>query len=145
MNNDIKKLIEGKKIIGEGARRLVYDLGNGNVLKVAKLTSKNGIRSNKREIKAYNSSPSHIKKYLAAIREYDNEYLWLIMKKYNVHFPKSKKYNQILHKMRTKFREKGIIPYEVVNRQGKANFQNLRLKNNGKIVVIDYGNFKFCR
>lgn len=35
-------------IIGSGAKRLVYDLGNGTVLKVAK--SKNGIRNNGTEI-----------------------------------------------------------------------------------------------
>jgi hypothetical protein len=67
------------------------------------------------------------------------------MKRYLLHFPKSKKYNQKLHKVRTKFKKNGIIPHEVVSRRGAPNFQNLRLKNNGEIVVIDYGNFRLRR
>jgi hypothetical protein len=143
MNVDIEIIINEKKIIGEGARRLVYDLGNGNVIKVAK--SKYGIRSNKREVKTYYSAPSRVKKHIAKIREYDKGFYWLIMKKYAVHFPKSRKYKKKLDKVRTEFRGHGIIPYEVVGRHGKPNFQNLRLKTSGKIVVIDYGNFEFYR
>jgi hypothetical protein len=139
-DNDIKMMIYGKKFIGEGARRRVYDLGNGNVLKVAK--SKYGIRSNKREIKTYKTAPSQVRKYIAKIRDHDVEYRWLVMKNYQLLFPKTKKYKRKLHKVKTKFKKNGIIPYEAYS-QGEPNLQNLRIKNNGKIVVIDYGNFEY--
>lgn len=37
----LKRLLKGKKVIGIGTRRIVYDLRNGKVLKIAK--SKFGI------------------------------------------------------------------------------------------------------
>jgi hypothetical protein len=140
MSNDIKMMTDGKKFIGEGARRRVYDLGNGNVLKVAK--SKYGIKSNKKEVRIYNSAPSRVKRHIAKVRDHDKGYRWIIMKYYSTHFPKQEKYKLKLHKVRTRFRRNGIIPYEAYS-QGEPNFENLRLKKNGKIVVIDYGNFEY--
>jgi hypothetical protein len=139
LNMAINK-IKGKKMIGSGARRIVYDLGNGYVIKVAK--SKYGIISNKREVITYKSSPVPVKKWLGEITDYDYKYHWVTMKKYNQKFPHLKKYKQKLYQLRRLFRNNGIIPYEVVSRKGAPNFQNLRLKKNGEIVVIDYGNFK---
>jgi len=144
LTTDIKEIIHGKTYIGEGARRRVFDFGNGNVIKVAK--SKYGIKSNKREVKLYKWASGRLKKYLAKIRDFDHRYRWVIMKKYDAHFPNSKKYERKLRKMRIRFKRVGISPYEVVMaRTGKPNFANLRLKKSGKIVVIDYGNFKFYR
>jgi hypothetical protein len=140
MNDEIKMLIDGKQFIGEGARRLVYKWDDRNVLKVAK--SKYGIRSNKREVKTFKSAPLHVRKYIAKIRDYGKGYHWLIMKKYSDHFPNSKKYRHKLKKVSKRFKKNGIIPYEVVRSlTGKPNFENLRLKRSGRIVVIDYGNF----
>jgi hypothetical protein len=138
-DEDIRMMIHGKKFIGEGARRRVYDLGNGNVLKVAK--SKYGIKSNKREIRTYKSAPSQVKKYIAKIRDHDDQYRWLVMKNYQLLFPQTKKYKKKLRKVKTRFKRNGIIPYEAYS-QGEPNLQNLRIKKNGKIVVIDYGNFE---
>jgi hypothetical protein len=138
LNMAINK-IKGKKIIGSGARRIVYDLGNGYVLKVAK--SKYGIKSNKREVITFNSSPVQVKKWLGEITDYDYKYHWLTMKKYIQKFPHLKEYKRKLYHLRRISRSYGIIPYEVVSRKGEPNFQNLRLKKNGEIVVIDYGNF----
>jgi hypothetical protein len=129
------------KIIGVGKRRIVYDLGNGNVLKVAK--SKHGIKSNKREVITFNSSPARVKKRLGEIIDYEYKYHWVTMKKYSRKIPHLKKYKRKLHRLRRLFRKYGIYPYEVVSRKGKPNYQNLRLKKNGKIVVIDYGNFRY--
>jgi hypothetical protein len=140
MSNHIKKMIKGKNIIGLGARRVVYDLGNGYVLKVAK--SRYGIKSNKKEVFINRSSPSKIKKHLASIIKYGDGCGWLVMKKYTLNIPDSKEYRRKLFELRTKFRKNGIVPYEVVTRHGKPNYQNIRLKDNGKIVIIDYGNFK---
>jgi hypothetical protein len=132
-----------KKIVGVGARRIVYDLGNGYVLKVAK--SKYGIKSNKREVIIFNSSPARLKKLLGEITDYEYKYHWVTMKKYTHKFPHLKEYKRKLYQLRRLFRNYGIMPYEVVSRKGEPNYQNLRLKKNGRIVVIDYGNFIFRR
>jgi hypothetical protein len=132
-----------RKIIGVGARRVVYDLGNGYVVKVAK--SKYGIKSNKREVKTFNSCSTRVKKLLGKITNYDYKYHWVIMKKHTRKFPHLKKYKRKLSQLRRLFRKYGIYPYEVVSRKGKPNYQNLRLKKHGRIVVIDYGNFRFRR
>jgi integrase len=140
MNENIKKMIKGKKIIGVGSRRVVYDLGNRYVLKVAK--SKYGVTSNRKEINIYKASPSPIRKYLATIKKYGSG--WVVMKKYSRNFPKSKEYEQKLYKLKSKFRENGITPFEIFSTfHKKPNWENVRLKPNGEIVVIDYGNFEY--
>jgi hypothetical protein len=143
MDLDIKMMIDGKSFIGEGARRLVYNWGPRSVIKVAK--SIFGIRSNKKEVIIYHSAPFRVRKYISKIRDYDKEYRWLIMKKYNVHFPKSKIYKLKLKKVRNRFKKNRITPYEVTRLTGKPNFENLRLNSKGRIKVIDYGNFIFRR
>jgi len=138
-----KVRIKGKTFIGSGARRIVYDLGNGYVLKVAK--GKYGIKNNKREVRTYKSSPASIKKLLGEITGYEKKYNWIKMKKYTRKFPHLKGYRRKLYRVRNVLRNYGIIPYEVLSRRGLPNYQNLRLKQNGRIVVIDYGNFRFRR
>jgi tRNA A-37 threonylcarbamoyl transferase component Bud32 len=132
MNKYIRKKIQGRKVIGSGRRRIVYDLGNGFVLKVA--TSKYGIIVNKREGKMYESVPSRIRIYLAQIKKFGKG--WIIMKKYVQQVPKSQSYKRKVLNMKSTLRKNGIIPDDVSRR-------NIRLKPNGQIVVIDYGNFKF--
>lgn len=90
----------------------------------------------------YKSSPYHIKKNLGYIQKYGHGYSWLIMKKYGKNLPKSKKYRRKLFKLRTKFNQNNLAPYEIYLKNSKPNYGNLRLKQNGEIVVIDYGNFK---
>jgi hypothetical protein len=143
LNDNIKKMIKGKKHIGLGARRVVYDLGNGYVLKVAK--SKYGIKNNKKEVMMYKSSPLVIKKHLGHIQKHGDGYRWLVMKKYHLNFRKTVESMRKLWVMKHKFIKNGIIPYEVSRRRGGPNFQNLRLKSNGEIIVIDYGNFEYQR
>lgn len=138
--------IDECEVYGEGARRLVYDLGygsSGSVLKVPK--SKFGIISNKREVKLFRTSSWRLKKHLGTIREYGRGYKWVKMKKYTRLFPTSKKYARKLKKLRKLFRRYGIYPYEVVSRRGEPNYQNLRLNRHGVIKVIDYGNFQYSR
>jgi hypothetical protein len=74
MKKSIGNIIKGKKVIGSGVRRLVYDLNNGYVLKVSK--SEYGVKSNKREVITYASSPFHVRKHLAKILDYENESRW---------------------------------------------------------------------
>lgn len=133
MMNKIKKMIKGKKVIGVGKWRVVYDLGNRRVIKVAK--SKTGRSSNKKEVIVYKSAPSRIKKHLGTITKYGYGYHILVMKKYKRMFPRSKKYKRKLFALRRTFMRKGIIPHDL-------NSHNIRLKKNGLIVFIDYGNFE---
>lgn len=116
----------------------MYDIGNGLVLKVAK--SKYGIRSNRTEAKIYKLTPSRLKKHLGKLfKHMDN---WLIMKRYDRQFPKTKKYKRKLKKLKSRFKKKGIIAYEIFSRMRKRpNRNNLRLDSDGRIIVIDYGNF----
>lgn len=123
-----------------GARRAVFEFNNNFILKVAK--TKCGVKSNRREVMTYKIIPKKMKKHLAEIIKYDNGYHWLIMKKYIQPVPKTKIYRQKIFSMKAKFRRNGIIPYEVTGRRG-PNYHNIRLKPNGEIVVIDYGNFRF--
>ena len=67
------------------------------------------------------------------------------MRKYTRKFPHLKGYRRKLYRVRNVLRNYGIIPYEVLSRRGLPNYQNLRLKQNGRIVVIDYGNFRIRR
>jgi len=142
LNKDVRKWIKKKKKISSGKNRVVYDLNNGYVLKVVR--SKAGIGHNRREIKVYRSSGSSIRKHLAEIKDYGN--LWLIMKKYDKKFPKSSKaYRKKLKKLKSKFRRKGIDPKDMFNRNHNPKVKNLRLNRKGRIIVIDYGDFKFKR
>ena len=60
LNPYMKRKIKGKKRIGAGGTRIVYDLGNGNVLKIAK--SKKGIQCNKMEVTLYQDILETVKK-----------------------------------------------------------------------------------
>jgi hypothetical protein len=147
MNQCMKRKIKGKKFIGSGGTRVVYDLGNGYVLKIAKSTK--GILCNKMEVKLYESSLKPIKKYLAQIIDYDTAYRWVTMKKYDQKFPpNSPIYRRELMKLVKKFLDNGIIPSKGVGHYDKPYTPNLRLKHlrlkwSKQIVVIDYGGFKY--
>ncbi|WP_261302755.1 hypothetical protein [Paenibacillus andongensis] len=132
MKKKIKKMIKGKRVIGVGKWRVVHDLGNHHVIKVAK--SENGRSSNKQEVNIYKSVPSRFKKYLGKVITHGYGYRILIMKKYKRMFPRSKKYQRKLSSLKRRFMRKGIIPRDLHS-------TNLRLKNSGRIVIIDYGNF----
>ncbi|MFD0698101.1 hypothetical protein ACFQZT_28915 [Paenibacillus sp. GCM10027628] len=138
MKKNIQKMTKGKKVIGSGSSRVVYNWNNTQVLKVAK--SKLGIRCNRTEVIIYNSVPSRVKKYLAAVIRHGTGYRWLIMRKYSRKFPKSRRIESNVIDLRNKFESYGIIPHDTrVYKFG--HYQNLRLNRKGKIVVIDYGHF----
>jgi hypothetical protein len=141
LNKYMKRKIKGKKVIGSGGTRVVYDLDNGYVLKKAK--SKKGIRCNRTEVNIYKSSLKSLKKYLGQIIDYDTAYRWVIMKKYVRKFLNYPKYRRELMKIVKKFRDNGISPSKGVSHYEKPYAPNLRLKRNNQIVVIDYGGFKY--
>ncbi|MGK5508650.1 hypothetical protein ACSNN6_28340 [Brevibacillus formosus] len=132
-----------KKNIGSGVYRDVYDIGNGLVLKVAK--SKYGRCCNKKEVKMYMSSPYSVRKHLGRILEFDRDFSSIKMIKYVRKFPLSKIYRRKLMKTIAYFRNHGILPFDVITGKGKPRVNNLRLKRDGNIVFIDYGNFLYRR
>lgn len=143
MNEYMKRKIKGKKFIGAGGTRIVYDLGNGYVMKIAK--SQNGILCNRMEVSLYKTSLQPIKKYFARIIDYDKAYRWVTMKKYDRRFPNSPLYRRKLMEIVKIFTDNGIIPSNGVGNYHKPHAPNLRLKRNKQIVVIDYGGFKYDR
>jgi hypothetical protein len=139
LNKRVQQMIRGKSIIGLGARRIVYDLGNGYVLKVAK--SIYGVANNKREAAIYRGSPPKVRKHLGRIQKQEDDCSWLIMEKYPFECRNTRENRRKLADMRALFRRNGIVPYDIFDRH-RPNCQNLRLDANGNLVVIDYGNFK---
>ncbi|MEW9668942.1 hypothetical protein [Ammoniphilus sp. 3BR4] len=137
LDKKIRKLIKKKKVIGSGKARIVYDLGHGKVLKVAKKTC--GVKDNENEVNIYKSSSSSIRKHLARIKDHGTG--WLIMKKVHKEFPRSIHYKKKLLKLKHKLKRHGIIPADILTRHNNPKRSNLRIKK-GKIIVIDYGKFK---
>lgn len=112
--------------LGHGFYRLVYDLGNGYVLKVA--ISSSGMRCNELEYRLYASCTKHIKQHLCPVAGFGHG--WIIMKKMKVAGTGKHLKLKVLSK---KFRKAGILPYDM-KRANSAMYE-------GRIVVIDYGNF----
>ena len=148
----MKRKIKGKTFIGSGVTRVVYDLGGGYVFKIAK--SKKGILCNKKEVTMFKSQCfKPIQKHLAEIIDYDAGYRWITMKKYTRKLPNSAIYRHKLKKLVKAFWVNGILPSKRVGQYDHPYvpslrlklIKHLRLKRSGKIVVIDYGNFKFLR
>ncbi|RKN64598.1 hypothetical protein [Paenibacillus ginsengarvi] len=141
MNKKIKRMISGQKVVGGGMSRIVYDLGNGYVLKIAQ--SKDGIISNKREVTIYKSAPLILKKHLGHIKKYGDGYSWIVMKGYHLNFKKTDRIMRKLITMKADFRKYGIIPSDITSKNGNPNNKNIRRKPNGEIVIIDYGDFEW--
>jgi len=104
----------------------VYDLGNGYVLKVA--ISSSGMRCNELEYRLYASCTKHIKQHLCPVVGFGHG--WIMMKKMKV--PGTDKHHK-LKLLREKFRKAGIQPNDM-RRTNSAIYE-------GRIVVVDYGNF----
>jgi hypothetical protein len=129
------------KEIGIGKHRIVFDLGNGLVLKVAKVAK--GITCNRKEVDLYQSVPSILRKHLCKIVEYGDG--WLIMKKMNKIVPKNKKNNKQLIQIKEKFSKSGIRISDLTDKKsGNLLKKNIRLKKGKKIVIIDYANVYAC-
>lgn len=128
------------RMIDCGSKRIVYDLGNGLVLKVA--INRKGLRDNRKEMKVYRSAPRYLKKHLARIRQYGRG--WLVMDKVTRKIPpKSLKYRARLRRLKYRFKRRGIVPKDLISKkQKKLKGSNTRLNRKGRIVIIDYGNFK---
>lgn len=134
MNEHVERAIKSLKlkytIIGNGKNRIVFDLENGYVLKVA--LNNWGMMSNKKEYKLFFNSPSHIQKHLCPVIE--SGYGWIIMKKMTQKIPSDKEYDKKISQLIKIFKENGIEPKDIKEK-------NLALSENGEFIVIDYGNF----
>jgi hypothetical protein len=118
------------KRIGAGSSRIVYDLENGYVLKVA--LSEGGVKCNETEFNIFTNCPPDLREHLCPVKEFGCS--WNIMKKMIPKIPVNEIYNEKLSELNNKFRKYGIIPRDTNN-------NNLALSKKGEIIVIDYGHF----
>ncbi|MDQ1914279.1 hypothetical protein RAC89_28270 [Paenibacillus sp. GD4] len=132
-----KKLKLPYKTLGIGNYRIVYDMDNGYVLKVA--TTKQGIKSNQIEKKIYKKSPRSLQKHLAKVKK--SGFGWVIMKKAE-EISEKKRYIKKITRLKKKFGKAGIIARDIL--RNKPIWHNIgKLKR--KIVLIDYGKFKITK
>ncbi|MFJ8069937.1 hypothetical protein ACIQZD_13430 [Peribacillus sp. NPDC096447] len=118
------------KMIGHGLNRVVYDLNNGYILKIA--LSEVGLISNANEAYIYNNCNEEVKKYLCPVKEHGTG--WIIMKKVDTKVPFAIKEYTKLIKLELKLLRYGIIPIDL-------RLDNVGYNENDEMVVIDYGLF----
>jgi hypothetical protein len=140
MNRNLKKMLKGKKLIGIGSTRLVFDLSNGNVLKLA--VSNKGFQCNITEARIYSYASPEIRKHLGRIKKYHFKYRWLVMKKYKLNLRETRINKRRLNKLKVTFRKNGIIAKDIISESGKINRGNSSLINKNQVVIIDYGKFE---
>ncbi|MBM7692021.1 hypothetical protein JOC77_001448 [Peribacillus deserti] len=118
------------KMIGSGLNRMVFDLDNGYVLKVA--FSGIGLISNKQEYNLYHSCKEEVRQFLCPVFEMGEG--WIIMKKMDRKASMTSQHLLNLIAMRSKFYRNGILPVDL-------RFGNVALSQENKMLVIDYGLF----
>lgn len=120
-----KLISNGYKRIGSGDYRMVYKSADNNyVLKIAKHLL--GVKENKHSVRNWNSSEPELQKYMAKLYNYDNiNYHWIIQE----YIPNNDISNKEIKKLKNKFSKN---KYELL-------FSNIRKRNDGSIVLIDYG------
>lgn len=118
------------KMVGHGFNRVVFDLNNGYILKIA--LSEVGLISTANEAYIYNNCNEEVKKYLCPVKEYGTG--WIIMKKMDINMARAIMEYPKLIKLELKFLKYGIIPIDL-------RFANVGFTENDEMVVIDYGLF----
>ena len=126
------------KCIGSGKHRIVFDIGNGHVLKVARV--KKGIKCNKNEVVLYKRVTSSLRKHLSKI--VDHGYGWVVMKKITKKMPRgSNDYKKKAYKVYRKFKDHGMkINDNIYKNSRSPNRANVRISKHGRVVLIDYAN-----
>ncbi|MFD0697890.1 hypothetical protein ACFQZT_27835 [Paenibacillus sp. GCM10027628] len=129
------------KEISAGAHRIVYDIKDGFVLKVA--ISKKGIQCNEFEAKLYKKVKSSLKSHLAEVK--DHGFGWIIMEKIKDEVSDNKKNKNKLLKIHKNFSKAGVKAGDIIRKDNKQpQWSNIRYRKKDKsIIVIDYGNFKY--
>jgi hypothetical protein len=125
------KTLEFKyKLIGHGYNRMVYDLNNGYILKIA--LSEVGLICNANEDYLYNNCNEEVQKYLCPVKEFGSG--WIIMKKMDTKVPFAIMEYTKLIELELKFLSYGVIPIDL-------RLANVAYSEDNKMVVIDYGLF----
>ncbi|WP_284637697.1 hypothetical protein [Paenibacillus silviterrae] len=132
-----KKLKLSYKVLGIGNYRIVYEMDDGYVLKVA--TCKQGIVSNQIEKHIYKNSPQSVRYHLVKVKKGGKG--WIIVEKAEK-LPRETRYISKVAELKQKFEDVGIIADDIY--EGRPNWGNLGIKAK-EIVVVDYGKFKFHR
>ncbi|WP_409304212.1 hypothetical protein [Peribacillus sp. SCS-155] len=125
--------------IDSGKHRIVYDIGDGYVVKIA--MSVRGLRCNKIEWDMYNTCPQILRKHLCPIAEYGHG--WIIMKKMDTRVAENEIYDKKLADMEELFLSHGIRTSDVRLDSNAPKRRNVALTEQDEIVFIDYGNFKY--
>ncbi|MGC5772474.1 hypothetical protein [Paenibacillus pabuli] len=126
------------KQMSNGSTRQVYDLGNDKILKLA--VNNKGLQCNKSEVLTYLVAPAMLRKNLGYIFSYEENYQWLIMKKYTLTLPQNDTSLKKVRRLQQLFRDHGLTPRDILRKSG-PNYNNLRINNKNQIVIIDYGKF----
>jgi len=125
-----KKLDLPYRVVGSGKHRIVYDLENGCVLKVAKAVS--GIVGNTREIKLYFDGPPSLQKHLCKIVDHGRG--WIIMEKLDRQIPKGDDHKKQLKKIVSRFSQSRIELSDLKR-------ANLRYNDDKDVIIVDYANY----
>ncbi|MGE7764868.1 hypothetical protein [Peribacillus sp. NPDC096540] len=126
-----KKTLKFKyKMIGYGYNRIVYDLNNGYILKIA--LCEVGLLGNANEAYIYNNCNEEVQKYLCPVKEFGSG--WVIMKKMGTKVPFAITGYSKLIGLELKFLRYGIIPIDL-------RLDNVAFSEDNEMVVIDYGLF----
>ncbi|WP_233522545.1 hypothetical protein [Peribacillus glennii] len=117
-------------MIGHGFNRIVYNLANGYVLKIA--LSDIGLLSNYREFELFHNSDLNIRQYLCPVLEAGEG--WVVMQKIDRKVPMRMRNVRSLSDLTMKFLMNRIVPVDL--RLG-----NVAFTHDHQMVVIDYGLF----
>ncbi|WP_051404990.1 hypothetical protein [Bacillus cihuensis] len=118
------------KVIGQGYNRIVYDLNNGYILKIA--LSDVGLIGSANEAYIYNNCNKEVQKYICPVKEFGTG--WIIMKKMEIDIPKAIMEYTKLIELKLIFLSYGIIPIDL-------RLANVAFSKDNEMVVIDYGLF----
>ncbi|WP_409305795.1 hypothetical protein [Peribacillus sp. SCS-155] len=118
------------KIIGKGCNRIVYELNDQFVIKIA--ISVLGIENNLYEHLLFKYCPPPIRHYFCPIIEKGEG--WIIMKKMMNCVPEGEPFDTKINKMIENLQNGGIEAKDL--KRG-----NMALSKSGEIVLLDYGNF----
>lgn len=123
--------------IGSGKHRVVFDIGNGHILKVPRTLK--GIRCNHQEIELFQSAPPELKNHLCKIKDYGPG--WLVMKKMNKGIKQNEQTKAEVYRIYNDFCLSGMRISDIVNKKsGNPKRNNLRRSKKHGIVIIDYAN-----
>jgi hypothetical protein len=117
-------------MIGYGFNRIVFDLNNGYILKIAMCDV--GLIGNANEAHIYNNCKKEVKKYLCPVKEFGSG--WIIMKKMDNKVPFAIMEYAKLIELQINFLMHGIIPIDL-------RLANVAYTEDNQMVVIDYGLF----